>query len=303
MRARPSASKRTSRSLRCGLVRAVLVLAAALPSCNPEDSAVFQGGGKPELKPETTLLKGGEGLVGLNAKADEAKPVAKVTYNIKVTAASGAQLCNGQIKLQIMSDFGLEVPSGRVQCSSLSVDIAGLLGSGISLSDKGGDENVSHDGKVLSLRTIGGMSFDPPRPFLIGPVVQDPAKFKGFKRTSEHTVTGTDPDTKEDVDGSGSFTLEVLDEQTTYENKHVGKAFSNVMHWRVSATGFEGVPAKSALLFRRWEWFWNVRPIMIPKILFEGKLGDFIGTEEGGSTEALVGDGLIELSVTEYKFD
>lgn len=267
--------------------------------CNPGDEKVFKGAGNSESKPAASAI---ENIIGSDLVKKEAKEAASVTYGMRIISNSGAELCNGETTLVIMTDFSLKVPNGKIQCVSLSVDLAGMLGSGVGLAADGGDgpnDNLSHDGKVLSLRQIAGATFDPPRPFLLGPIVQDVGKYKNFTRSTDHKLTGTDPATGTAISGTGSFKIKVLDNKTTYKNDHIDETFEDILHWQMTTTGFDDIAAKNGLVFEKWEWLWNVRPIMIPSVTIVGRLSDFIQSE-GGGQDKIVGKITVKLVVKEY---
>lgn len=273
-------------------------------ACNSADEKVFKGGST-ESKPVTTLLNGTEGVKGFDATA-EVKTAATVTYLMKVTSESGAALCEGEATVMIMSNFSMSFPKAEIDCVSLKVNLAKALeaGGGIGGGDpKEAQENIVHDGKVLSLKKLANATFDPPRPMLLGPIIQDASKYKNFTQTTQHSLNGTDPESGAVVTGSGSFAIEVLDHKTTYKNKFIDEEFENVIHWQMTTSGFKGVPAKIGLVFERWEWLWNTRPIMIPKLSFTGHLSDFISGDAGANADALVGILKIDLTVKEYKIN
>lgn len=276
-----------------------LFACAALLACNPGDEKVFKGEGNAESKPAAVSI---EGLLGSDLTKAEAREAASVTYNMRIISNSGAELCNGETTLVIMTDFSLKVPNGKIQCVSLAVDLAGMLGSGVGLAgggEKGGEENLTHDGKVLSLREIAGATFDPPRPFLLGPIVQDADNYKDFSRDTDHTLTAKDPDTGAEITGRGSFKIKVLDNKTTYYNEHIDETFKNILHWQMTTSGFDDIAAKNGLIFEKWEWLWNTRPIMIPSVTIVGRLSDFISSE-GGGEDQIVGKITVKLVVKEY---
>jgi hypothetical protein len=282
-----------------------LLLGLLAAGCNPDDEAVFKKGGNNEGKPVRSLLNGTEGLKGFDATA-EAKLAASVTYIMKVTSESDAAICEGEATVEIKSDFSMGFPKAEISCASLKVNLAKALdtgGAGFSGDGKAAGENISHDGKVLSLKKLGKSEFDPPRPMLLGPIVQDASKYKGYKKKTDHTISGSDAATGQAISGTGSFTVEVLDHKTTYKNKFIDDEFTDILHWQMSASGFKGIPARNGLLFDKMEWFWNTRPIMIPKISISGYLSDFISGEGGANTDALVGLLKIDLVVKEYKIE
>jgi len=287
-----------------------LLLALAFAGCNSADEGVFKNNDGVESKPATTLLSGTEGMQGgLDALGETPVQAASVTYLLTVTGNNqDAELCHGDAQLTIMSDFSLKIPTAKIQCMAYTVDLAGLLASNGGLSGLSGGSgqdasgNLSDDGMVLSVKNIAGGEFTPPRPLLLGPIIQDSSKFAGFHRTSNHTLVAQD-ETGKTMTANGSFAIQVLDVDTTYENKWVGKAFDKVLRWQMTTSGFTGIPARYGLIFQSWEWLWNVRPIMIPKIEIKGHLSDFVSTgDTSGTTDALLGVMTIDLIVKEYKF-
>jgi hypothetical protein len=279
-----------------GLALAMLVFAAQ-PGCNSEDEAVFSQGDNLEGKPKATLLGELEGL-GANGDGTPKDPevVASVRYKAKITSNSGASICNGEIGIEILSDFNMKFPNAFLDCVSLRIDLGGVLGAQqASAGSQTGKGKISHDGQVLAMETIANATFDPPRPLVVGPIVQQEDKYKGFKRTSEHTMTYTN-DAGEKAEARGSFDIKVINHQTTF--KYDGNEFDKVMHWEMSSN-FD-VPAKHGLTFKKWTWFWNTRPIMIPGFVIEGSLGDFIQGDSAEMAEALTGILKIELYVKEY---
>ena len=295
------------------LMTKALLLALALAGCNGADDGVFKSTDGVESKPATTLLSGTEGLQGgLNAIGAAPVPAATVNYMLTVDGNTNARICNGSVQLTIMSDFTLKVPTAKIQCESYLIDLAGLLASSGGLGGLSGGTgqdasgNLSDDGMVLSIKSIAGGVFTPPRPLLLGPIVQDASKFAGFHRTSTHTLVAQD-DTGKTLTADGSFDVQVLNVDTTYENKWVGKAFDKVLDWKMTTTGFTGIPARYGLTFQSWEWLWNVRPIMILKIEIKGQLSDFISGGDmdpsaAATTNALLNVMTIDLIVQEYKF-
>jgi len=273
--------------------------------CNTDDEKVFKNKGNSEKKPLQTLLSGAEGLKGFDATA-EVKTAATVTYLMKVTSESGVALCNGEATVKIMTNFSMNFPNAEVACLSLKVNLGKVLdtgGAAIGGDDKDAASNITHDGKVLSLKTLAGTNFDPPRPMLLGPIVQDANIYKDFKQTTQHSLSGKDLETGANISGSGSFKITVLDHKTTYKNNFLDEEFKSILHWEITTTGFKGVPAKAGLVFDRMEWLWNTRPIMIPKISITGRLSDFISGEAGVNADMLLGTLKIDLQVKEYKIE
>jgi len=274
--------------------------------CNPDDEKVFKSNGNSEKKPLQTLLDGTEGLKGFEATA-KVKTAATVTYLMKVTSESGVALCSGDATVKIMTNFSISFPKAEIACLSLKVNLGKALDTGGAALGGGEGQDaassITHDGKVLSLKTLAGTDFDPPRPMLLGPIIQDSTIYKNFKRTTQHSLSGKDLETGANISGSGSFKINVLDHKTTYKNNFIDEEFDNILHWEISTSGFKGVPAKAGLVFDRMEWLWNTRPIMIPKISITGRLSDFISGEPGANADMLLGTLKIDLQVKEYKIE
>ena len=276
-----------------------LLLAATLVGCNPssDDGAFASKKGNLELKPTSTLSADGSGL----GDAANAAPTtaASVTYELRISSASGSNLCTGAVDVQIMSNFAIKIPAGKLQCVSLSIDLGAMLAG---LMDAGGmspDSLASlADGRILALKSLAGATFDPPRPLLLGPIIQDASRFNGLDQVFESKVSTTDAKGNQLTDVPGSFHVKVLQAQTTYSNKYISPGFTKVIQWEIDATGFDGVPATKGLLLRHMQWLYNTNPIMIPRISIQGRLGDFISG--AGSTDALLGDVTVDLIVKKY---
>lgn len=198
----------------------VASLVAAVGACNPNDEKAFTQNGNIEAKPISPLLNGNAvGDAGNAADANAATIAASVTYEIKVTTASGSVPCIGSATLQILSDFNLKLPAAKMQCVSLTIDLAAML------SGLGGataiPNNVKSDGRVLSVAQIANATFTPARPFILGPIVQDASKYANFHRVSQHHVASYDANGAP-TESDGAFEITVLSPQTTYGNKYVG---------------------------------------------------------------------------------
>lgn len=265
--------------------------------CHGNDDAVFSQSGNLEVKPDARLLDDLNQLSQGDQK-DAASVAADVTYNLKVLSKSETELCNGTVQLQIMSDFKLKFPQAIVNCLSLSIDLAGILGARAGANrDPGSIGKMKHDGQVLSLEKVAGATFDPPRPMLLGPIVQDDEKYTNFEpRHTEHTLSATGQDGAP-IEGKGSFDVKVIKYPTTY--KHGDKiSFDKVLHWEITSS-FDS-PAQYGLTFSKWTWYWNTRPIMIPGIIIEGSLKDFIDTPTVEMAAALTGELKFQLLVQDY---
>ncbi|MBM4253582.1 MAG: hypothetical protein FJ146_16565 [Deltaproteobacteria bacterium] len=266
-----------------------------------EDSFVFSAPGASESKPiaaHAPLLARNS----LNAASQPASKVASAKYLINVISNSGNEVCNGKASIEVMSDFTMTFPEAKIKCLSLTVNLAGILAAGAG-STPTGLSNLQSDGSILSIGEVANATFAPARPMLLGPVVQDPSIYKDFRKSVNTTVTVKEPGSKLDKKSApGQFDIEVVpgpsDVLTTYANKlSPENNFDKVLHWTIAAKGFDGIPAKNGLLLKKMEWFWNIEPIMIPKVVITGELAGFIDTNgTPSSVNQLIGD--IKITVT-----
>jgi hypothetical protein len=279
-----------------------LLLCLSLPGAQlgcSDDAGVFSSKGGLETKPEATRLAE---LTAFDAEARAAEEspemAARVDYDVRVTTRSGARLCSGETTLEILSNFSLRVPDAYVDCVSMHLDLGGMLDAAVA-GRIAGEDNLAHDGKVMSVRSLGGTRFDPPRPLLLGPTVQDSKKYEGLVRTTRHDLTATGDDGRR-IRGSGSFDIAVIDTEATYEDASNSSIFfDKVLHWEITSR-FD-TPPKYGLTFSKMTWLWNTRPIMIPAIFIEGSLEDFIESDSTEVIDALAGELRVELFVREYQ--
>jgi hypothetical protein len=226
--------------------------------------------------------------------------VAEASYDISVTSRSGASLCLGTASIEITSDFAMKFPAAKISCVSLTIDLAKVLGATQSSM---GNNNMSSDGKMLYMDSFGSAKFEPARPFLVGPIIQDPSEYEGFSKSGDYTVT-YDKSGVQDTK-SGKINVKVLETQGKYNAGNFDKKLDKVLHWQMTTTGFDGVPVANTFLFDKIEFYWNTRPIMVPKIVIEGYLGDFVTKNDGAKGAVNIDDviGQIRLELTVTKFD
>jgi hypothetical protein len=279
-----------------GSLLAMLLLLTLISACQDQDDAAFKGGvneSKPRLREE---LKGLDQAKGTRPKEPVVKTAATATYDMRITTVSGVKLCTGEATLDIKSDLTISFPDTYIQCLSYRVDLAGLLKQASSKTKA----NATSDGKILYQDRIGGAQFEPARPFLIGPVIQNSDQFKDLKHSATYKVNGTGP--KGSYQDSGRINLAVLGVDQSFERDSKDIAFDKIIHWQMEATGYgDDIPKSSAYLFNKIEFYWNTRPIMIPKIVIESPLSDFLGAS-GANAPDIIGVLKVVLLVKSYDF-
>ena len=289
-----------------------LLLGLTISACTSgSEDAVFNNPASKQLKPTVKQINvtGGQSL-GDSKKA--ATPLVDVEYLMFLFSANDTELCQGNVAATIYSDFNLKIPTAAVECLSLKIDLSSMLanvGAG-----KIGVDDLSSDGKITKTSRFGKVAFDPPRPMFIGPIVQDEKIFANLNETIKTTATIKSDTGAVDKTADGQFNVVVNSPQDSangssgvfkhYENDYgPDNKFDRVLHWTMSATGFDGISAADGLIFKRSEFFWNTRPIMIPKMVIVGDLKGFIGTADPTAAAAsdIIGDVRVELRVKSYK--
>ena len=289
---------KNQRRSRGELVVVVFFLSCLGASCTSSEESVFKAGSA-QKKPASQLTSNAARDGNIDGKNSSPNAVASATYGIRLKSNSGARLCEGEVEFQILSNFTINFPQAEVRCLSLKINLGGILAAVSSNAYGSGD--LKSDGTVISISKIAGAEFTPARPVLLGPIVQDRSKFSKFNSVTDHTVRTKDINGSS-ISAQGSFRIEVLNEKTTYSNKYLKKPFDDILHWQITTSGFEKVPPQNGLLFKKIEWFFNTRPIMIPQINIVGDLSGFLQDDEKG-VGALVGDFEINLVVMKHKMD
>lgn len=291
-------------------IKQVLPLLAWLlvAGCNDD---IPKGGGLEE-KPESEFHSYGFNDDGLIER--KRSPMATVDYDLTLMSVSGLVVCRGVALVQLFSDFSLEFQDSNVRCGSFTIDLDKLLAGGdfVGQAQRGSTasngnlaevlDGFSHDGYALHTSQLGeGVRFDPPRPLLLGPLIVDNERFKDYESTVKTKVTVNSNSLK--AEDTGVVSLKVIDPSSSFQGTHVNKGFANTIHWRMEASGFQGIPPQFGLLLKRIDFWYSPRPIMIPKIEITFAPSSFITKEvdvDKQSVEELVGDVTVIIEVNNY---
>lgn len=229
------------------------------------------------------------------ATANQVK-VSTSHYKAEVRSNSGALLCSGPATLEIMNDFQVRFPDFKLRCQGFDLDLASMLQAAAT----NGQENqkpaelLEHDGYVLQIGKVGEATYDPPRPFVLGPVIQDPEKYRGFSREYQTRVKGKSKLTGKTYDAAGAFKVTVMNHHTDYKWPEKNINLENVIRWKIQKAGFDGVPPTFGMLFKEMEWYFSYRPILIPVIRIKGNISDFVSkndsSSDNGMMQQMVGD-------------
>ena len=265
-------------------------------------------------KPRQLETKDGYVADSLENYSAPAKAIMVLNYQIDVELSSMAP-CKGEVTLELMSNFSLNFPKGmsdnNLICFGLIPIPLGLILSGISggivpKTDKSSSgkrvsllSKAKHDGMVLYLSDFISASFDPPRPVLLGPVVTDVNKYRGFQ-TRVKTIKKFDKQADE-----GVISVRVLSNEASYRSPiKAENNFDGLLVWEMKSEGFTSSALKG-LTLPKITWYWQTSPIIIPHIAVELSSSDLIskrgiGGVLGGITDALIGQLKINLHVLDY---
>ena len=280
---------------------ALATLLLHLSACNSSDEKAVADSGNKQVKPLSTLdaptgNSGSNGILG-SSDATAVVPAAVVDFDVFVYGnANNRQICLGRALITINTDFSLAFPDSKLTCASIVIDLSKILAQAQSSGTDGLAGNMTHDGMVLSAEKLMNATFTPARPVMLGPIITDRDKYKDYVKSVATSVDAISLETGASIKGKGTVELRTID-FNAYTNEIVGSSFDSILHWRASTTGFEGVPKTLGLLFERIDWWFNTKPIMIPKIEIVADIGDFL---EKNALSSMVGKVRIVLQVNNY---
>lgn len=270
----------------------VMALAAFFSSCKVDlgDGDTFTGGFSHRKAAGGSSLnsdpKGGNRVIVKGrylVRVSAFRPVAESDQSQVPTleglqAASKGSICVGRVFLNIKEDFSLDFPDSKIKCVMIGeIDLGELL-SGLN-DDADREKAAEASDKMLRLKKLGPMSFDPPRPLLVGPIIQDPAEYQGLTETKTYKVKFKDKEKGTVTEDSGDITVNVLEAGTSMTPIFMPNSpFENIVKFEMrTSNGFTKVPRTAGFLFDRVEFTVNSRPISIPVIKLESKASDLTG--------------------------
>ena len=285
----------------------VIALAAFVSSCKADlgDGDTFTGGfshrksvGGSSLnsnpKSGNKVIVKGRYLVRVSAF----RPVAERDTSEEPTlqgleTASKGSICVGRVFLNIKEDFSLEFPDSKIKCVMIGELDLGELLAGMN-DDADREKAAEASDKMLRLKQLGPMSFDPPRPLLVGPIIQDPTEYQGLTETKTYNVKFKDKEKGTVTEDSGDITVNVLEAGTSMTPIFMPNSpFENIVKFEMRTKGFTKVPRTAGFLFDRVEFTVNSRPISIPVIKLESRASDLAGaagSKKGKSPALAMGD-------------
>jgi hypothetical protein len=268
-----------------------MFLTLATLACTPE-GVFFEG----EIESKTATRK-----AATNQGELQPETVLTAEYSLTVESSNTGGLissfipnpiCTGTVTINLASDMKFN-PQGTITCAIVGEkDVAEMLGTEETPREDLDPSLHPESGKIgrKANPVAGGPGarFDPPMPFIIGPLIQNPQEFAGYRYQETSSVTYSGPEGQ--VQDSGAFLIEVLGVGESLTTSS-GLTYDNIIHWQVTASGFNQVPRGKADIFQKKEWWWNTRPISIPKLSMVARLSDLMPDEEG--LIATLGDSIL----------
>jgi hypothetical protein len=291
-------------------VTSTVLITIMISSCKVDlvDGDTFTGG--------FTQKKSSSKSASIDGTPNENKTVAKGSYLVRVAlheiadsetsqvptlqgleASAKGCICIGKMFLHIKDDFSIEFPDSKLKCSLIGeLDLEKIL-SGLN-DNQDRDKAAAAEDKMLRLKKLGPVTFDPPRPLLVGPVIHDPLLFQGLTETKSYNVQYTDQDKDGAIiEDTGSITVNVLEAGArvtpTFMPNH---PFDSIVRFEMLSSGFSKIPRTKGFLFNRVEFTLNSRPIAIPSIKIQSKAADLMAAAPKSDKGASITDSpLIQL--------
>jgi hypothetical protein len=244
-----------------------------------------------------------------DAKKNEAPTlVSRARYEVRVFPANDVKNCqatpgcvpdsmnngalvlaSGEIVMETMSNFAIRFVSGKVSVldnPALTLDLGPSLNK--FAPDPNQDNtagNISSDlgNRVVMTKRVGNIAFDPPRPLILGPIIQDPQQFADIDKLYPDITFKKVPGTEgPDVSGRASIRVKTLNPREKYTPRP-GATFAtapfDVLHWEMTLDNSRSISSQNiqALLLNRVGFYWRTRPIQIPRLVLDTTLASLLG--------------------------
>lgn len=286
----------------------LLTVLVGLPWLHACDNGTFKETGKEEKKVVSNLLPQTQ-----QPQLQEDTPVAQTVYEIRVNANTGMELCKGRMNVLLSTNFELS-PTGTLNCLILgNMDVATLFGGKANVAKRNDDmKRFPYFGKIVRAQNPASLGpglaiFNPPKPSLIGPLIQDASVYEDFVMREPSQVQGVSK-AGENYQSAGEWFIQVhAINQTHRPETYTGSLqFDKVIKWEIKAAGFDNAPKMEFMAFESMTFFWNTNPIAVPEIQIKTKLSDLpTSNGVGGGGLGGIGDMIfsgitIQISLIEH---
>lgn len=208
-----------------------------------------------------------------------------VTGNGSGTASDAAQVCDGDIALQVNKRFGtdgntlLKIPEAAINCALVGkIDLQKALGA---LSDglRGTPKNpfVTAD-DVLAIPTLGPGTYTPPRPVLPSLLASSKEALRTLNLVRGITLA-TDKGT-----GTGIVSVTTLSYDRPHTIKDINVTLPHVHTFTVVNTGFDNVDKAANMIFDRLTMRVSINPPAITSVSVQGSLSLLLAAANANGT-------------------
>lgn len=222
------------------------------------------------------------------------------TPGCNVDSTSGALiLAGGDIVMETMSNFSIRFVSGKVSIlnnPALTIDLGPSLNQfapDATQDNMAGNISADLENRVVMTRRVGNIAFDPPRPLILGPIIQDPQQFADIDKLYRDITFKSIPGSMgPQVSGKASIRVRTINPRARYTPRS-GATFAtapfDVLHWEMTLDRSASISNQNvqALLLNRIAFFWRTRPIQIPRLELDTDLPSLLGGKSDPTLSAL----------------
>ncbi|NDE13784.1 hypothetical protein EBZ80_02530 [bacterium] len=198
-------------------------------------------------------------------------------------------LAGGEIVMETMSNFSIRFVSGKVNVlnnPALTLDLSASLNKfapDATQDNMAGNISSDLDNRVVMTKRVGNIGFDPPRPLILGPIIQNPRQFADINKLYPDIAFTTIPGTSgPQVAGKASIRVKTVNATEQYSPRP-GATFAqapfDVLHWEMTLenAGPGSTQNVQALLLDRIGFYWRTKPIQIPRLVLDTDLASLLG--------------------------
>ncbi len=189
--------------------------------------------------------------------------------------ALGGSLCAGEVEIRVNAAITkndnvslMQIPSARMKCKLIGEMDLGLLLKG--LTEGGGDGIRVNDG-IIQMASLGAGTFTPPHLFMPSFIASSRDAIESMNAEQDETVK-----TKDGKAAAGHTKIETLSFNDSFTSEKMGRTFKDVIHFRVTNTGYEGIERMESMLFNVMEFKISLNPLAILSIRFLTQADDIL---------------------------
>ncbi len=187
--------------------------------------------------------------------------------------------CEGEIELNIMKNMQAQNANAKmISCMGVPAEFSlDMVVPPLPVVEpETGKSSQESDGMIFRGAKVGQYAFEPSRPFLVGPVIQDMSKFKGYHEENNYRATYLAEDGST-ANYDGKISLRIIDINQHFKPLEMPDELDSVIKWEMKAEGFKGIDHGASFCFARYEMWWSARPLAIANLVLEDSGSEFAG--------------------------